>query len=288
MKRFLRYILYFCLLFCSVYGVIIGRYIFKMRSYSFALPQNKTILVIGDSQTQAAIDDSLVVNMANVSQAHDNYFTMLLRMKLYLEANQHIDTVVLGVTPHTTAYFKDDFFTNYGYIDYVTKYYIPFMSFQDWYVVLRSDMSDVFSSLFTPIRFYLNVDKSYVNDMGHFEVADYSHLQEDLAEGATRLTGGDINAKVELHNQLTLHYLHAIVDYCKENNIKLIGLNTPVYNSRQYMRVDDFYRLMLSEFTDMELGDYMDAEIPDDYRRDVNHLNRKCANWMSEEINKRT
>lgn len=288
MKKFVSRILLFLLIFCSVYGVILGRYIYKMHSFSFELPKNKTTLVIGDSQTQAAIDDNRLSNMANVSQAHDNYFTMLRRMKLYIEANEQIDTVIIGLTPHTTAYFKDEFFTNYGYIDYVTKYYMPYMSFSEWWVIITNDISDVVSSLFTPIKFYLNVNRSYIYDMGHFEVADYSHLQEDIKEGATRLTGGDVNSKTELSNQLTIHYLHEIVDYCRDNNIKLIGLNTPVYNSRKYMRVDAFYALMNKEFQDVELWDYMDVDIPDEYRRDVNHLNRQGAEWMSEEIKEKT
>lgn len=288
MGRFWKNLFLFLAFVVLFYGGLWGCYAYKMRNYSFALPVERTVLVIGDSQTQAAVDDGLLANVANVSQAHDNYYTMLQRLRLYVDANPQIDTVLVALTPHTTACDKDDFFDNFGYVTEVTKLYLPYLSLSDWYFLFHEDAPDVMSALVTPVAFYWDVSESYIRLMGCFDVVDYSHLQEDIAEGASRLTGWR-QEQSERHrgNDITLSNLRAIIEYCRLKHITIIGLNTPVYQSRQYMDVEAFERLMSGPFSDVELWDYMDAEIPDSCRRDVNHLNRSGATWFSEVLKAR-
>ena len=286
MKKFIITILSFALLLLIFYGVLLGRYCYKMKGYGFALPKEKTILVIGDSQSQADIDDHILSQVANVSLAHDGYFTMYRRLQLYVNANPQIDTVFVAFTPHTVRVDKDEFYHNFGYVQESTQHYFPFFTFEDWRLLIGHDAVDVVSALTTPLRFYWNVSPEYIREMGYFDVVDYSNLKDDIESGAVRLTS-DAFGGLDYGNKITLEYLHRIVDFCKEQNIKLIGLNTPVYHASDYFDMENFENLKKTQFSDLEVWDYMDLEMPDDCRRDVNHLNRNGATLFSEIIKER-
>lgn len=286
MRRFITNILAFGLVLLLFYGILLGRYCYKMRGYSFALPKEKTVLVIGDSQTQADVDDSIIENAANVSLAYDGYFTMFRRMQLYVDANPQIDTVFVAFSPHTLRVDKDEFYKSFGYVEATTKHYLPFLTWSDWMLLVSHDAADVVSALTTPLKYYWNPSQEHIKEMGRFEVADYSHLEQDIKSGAVRLTAEAFGG-VDYGNKITLEYLHRIVDFCKERNIKLIGLNTPVYHGADYFDMKNYENLRRTQFSDIEVWDYMDIEIPDDCRRDVNHLNRKGATIFSEMLKER-
>lgn len=286
MKKFIITILSFALLLLIFYGVLLGRYCYKMKGYGFALPKEKTILVIGDSQTQADIDDELIPHVKNVSLAYDGYFTMFRRLQLYVDSNPQIDSVFIAFTPHTLRKDKDEFYQSFGYIEATTKHYLPFLTLEDWILLVSHDVSDVVSALTTPIKYYWNVSVESIKEMGFFEVADYSHLSKDIESGAIRLTA-DAFGGVDYGNKITLEYLHRIIDFCKTRNITLIGLNTPVYHGFDYFDMENFENLKKTQFSDLEVWDYMDIEVPDDCRRDVNHLNRTGATLFSEILKER-
>lgn len=286
MKRFLLRILAFASMLLSFYGIVLGYYIWQMHTFSFVVPHGKHILVIGDSQTQAAVDDEMLPQIKNISQSHDNYFTQYRRLQLYLDANPQIDTVLIALTPHTVAVWTDYFFGDFGYIDYAVKYYMPFFSLAEWWQFFHHDCTDVVSSLFTPVKFYLCADSSYIEQMGRFSVVSESHLQQDVASGALRLRRHEEFVGPR-NNKVTLASLRHIADLCSERGIKLIGINTPVYHADEYLDTANFRKVLTTDFPDIELWDYMRADIPDSLRRDVNHLNRAGANWMAEELKKR-
>ncbi len=256
-----------------------------MNSFLFELPKNKTTLVVGDSQTQADINDTICSNVQNISLAHDGYFTMYKRIQLYVEANPQINTIILAMTPHTVSPVKDEFYHNFGYVEETTKHYLPYFGIEDWWLLMKNDATDLVSALVTPIRFYLTPSQDRIKEMGFYDSADYSHLKEDIKDGAVRLIPDSM--QVDYGNTITLEYLHKIVDYCKAKNLKLIGINTPVLHGQKYFDMDNYHRLMSTDFKGIEVWDDMDLEIPDSCRRDVNHLNKWGAETYSKIIKQR-
>lgn len=285
MKQFLKYILIFLILLLTFYVILWGQYIVKMKNYSFELPEQKTVLVIGDSQTQADIDDSICFMTHNVSLAHDGYLTLYKRMRMFVEVNPQIDTVIVALTPHTVSPIKDEFYHNFGYVEETIKHYLPYFELSEWWELLKNDPADVLSALCTPISFYLYPSENRIKEMGYFEVADYSHLEQDIKDGAVRLVPDSV--EVDYGNEITLKYLRKIVEYCKRKNLILIGINTPVYHAERYFDMDNYNSLMKDQFNSVEMWDYMNMSIPDSCRRDVNHLNRKGATIFSNELLKR-
>lgn len=285
MKKFFTNIFLFLFILVSVYALLWAQYTYKMHKCSFELPKYKTILVVGDSQTQADINDSICGSVQNVSLAHDGYFTMYKRIQLYVEANPQIKTVVLALTPHTVSPVKDEFYHNFGYIEESVKHYLPYFGLSDWWLLLKNDATDVVSALVTPIKYYLTPSQERIKEMGFYDSADYSHLEDDIKDGAIRLIPDSM--EVTYGNTITLDFLHMIVDYCEERNLKLIGVNTPVLHGLKYFDMDNYNKLMSTDFKDIEVWNDMDMEFPDSCRRDVNHLNKWGAEIYSNRIKDR-
>lgn len=285
MKRFILSAFTFLIIVVSFYAFLLGRYAMKMRSYGFQLPKEKTILVIGDSQTQACIDDDILYKVKNVSQFHDNYFTMYRRLQLYVEQNPQINMVILSFSPHTFAPYKDSMFNQFKYVQESTKYYLPYFCFEDWRLLLNKDLGDVLSALATPISFYWNVSKEYINQMGAFVTVDVCNLEKDVSSGAERLVP---NAEEAFYGKkITVDYAHRIVDFCAERNIRFIGVSTPVYHGSDYFDMKNYSNLLETDFPNVEIWDDMNMEVPDSCRRDVNHLNRLGATLYSNVLKER-
>lgn len=281
MKIFVKKLFCFIFLLLSLYVITWGQYTCRVSQYTFELPKNKTVLVIGDSQTQADINDTICSSVQNISLAHDGYFSMYKRMQLYIEANPQINTVILAMTPHTMSPVKDDFYHNFGYVEETTKHYLPYFSLEDWWVLLKNDPADLLSALVTPLKFYLTPSQERIKEMGFYEAADYSHLKEDIESGVVRLVPDSV--EVNYGNDITIEYLHKIVDFCKEKNFRLIGINTPVLHGEKYFDMENYRILVSNDFKDVEMWDDMDMEFPDSCRRDVNHLN-KCGAFIYSNI----
>jgi len=285
MKKFLYNIGLFFLIVFLFYAVLLGRYIIKMRSYGFELPKEKTVLVMGDSQTQADIDDEILYNVKNLSLNHDGYFTFYKRLQLYVDANPQIDTLLLAITPHTVSPVKDEFYYNFGYIEETTKHYLPYFSLSEWWQILKTDPADVVSALVTPLRYYWNVSPENISEMGNFTPHDKCNLESDIKSGAERLVPS--LAQGEYGNDITLKYLTEIIKYCKEKDITLLGINTPVYHGERYFDMHNYNSLKSTLLKHVEIWDDMDMAFPDSCRRDVNHLNRKGATIYSNILKKR-
>lgn len=285
MKKFLTNIFIFLFILVFVYVILWTQYSIRMHNCSFELPKNKTVLVIGDSQTQADINDTKCDNVLNISLAHDGYFSMYKRIQLYVEANPQIKTVILAMTPHTMSPVKDEFYHNFGYVEETTKHYLPYFGINEWWLLCKNDPVDVLSALVTPLKFYFTPSQERIKEMGCYESADYSHLREDIKSGAVRLVPD--SCKMDYGNEITLKYLHKIVSYCKEKNLRLVGVNTPVLHGEKYFDMDNYRRLMSTDFKEIEVWDDMDMEFPDSCRRDVNHLNKKGAVEYSKIIKNR-
>ena len=282
MRQFLLSILSFSLLLVAFYGFIYGRFLYKMSTYSLKLPEEKTVVLIGESQSQAAVDDGKIANLYNLSQAQERYMTTYCRLQAVLEQNPQVDTVLLSLTPHSINRGKDDFWTNGGYLRLVVQSYGALLGWREWWLLLTHAPEAALAEIVTPLEHYWQVDSSYVRKYGYFDAADYCALEANIAEGGTSL-----KVDPSFGNETTLEYLDKIVRLCADKHVALIGLNTPVYDAWEYEEPQYYYDFLQNTYPDLEIWDYLDADIPDDYRRDINHLNRKGSEWMTEEVKKR-
>ena len=106
-KKFLLKLTFFFALCGLAFLAALALYFFRVNTLSFKIPQDKTVLFIGDSHMEVGIDGKLIPGSYNFAQSGDPYFDQYFRLVPLLDANPQIKTVFITATPHSLAKYGD-------------------------------------------------------------------------------------------------------------------------------------------------------------------------------------
>ena len=70
---------------------------------AISLPKDKNIVFLGDSHAMCTFNDSIIPHSFNASRNSESYFQTYQKLKIILEANPRIRTVVLSYSPHNLS-----------------------------------------------------------------------------------------------------------------------------------------------------------------------------------------
>lgn len=308
MKQFLIKILkftIFAIAICSAFYLIISA-VYLYRIDKLHVPENVNVLILGDSQPQCAVNDSVFSNSVNFSQNSEHFFLTYTVLQLVVKNNPQINTLILGCSYHNLSAFSERYIFYKGnykdnFPELVIPRYYPILDFKDKIFLLKNNFEGVIKSFKMIVT---NMVKSFTSN--YKEYHDYPFIGRYYASRKRVFNDSTVKASVDWHfykdsaateleefSSLQYEYLKKIVAFCKEKNIKLILLNTPVYED-YYKQIpkeftDEYYRLMneLSDGDKVEFFDYYDFKVPDDFYGDGNHLNLQGAVMLTPEIMKR-
>jgi hypothetical protein len=268
------------LLFISVGGTI-----FIKSKASFKLPQDKNILILGDSHTEFAIDDNILPRSINVSQGATAYLYTYCELKKFLDENSHIDTLLLSFHYNILTkgaedlwLFKDEFITNK-----IPKYFT--LMGKDEFLIYLNNEAFIKSTLQIPIinvrailRFFrvgsISYTDLYIGEKGRL---DRNKLQEDI----NRRNKVSKSQQSEILSEHQRNYLLKIVELCKTKQVELILINTPIYDAQKYGSTDKLNNFYDTYLKGTKYWDYSGYPLPDSYYGDIEHLNYKGAEIFS-------
>ena len=239
------------------------------KKNSFTLDRSKTILVLGDSHTECAINDKILLNSANYSQSAQPYIQSYLMLRSFLQANTQLNIVILYYGCDSLLYN-----TNNWSIDHFSTYWNLLKGTEIYYLFLK------YPTIFFKINFDFHSALSIknINDLTRF--GGYFFLDRQ------KLNDPEWNKnaifKSNKISYLQNEYLNKIIILCKENNLKLILLSTPLYNKCNYTNCIQYLLYYKKYYKDVLFLDYSDMKLPDDYYGDVRHLNYKGATYFSQ------
>lgn len=287
MKKFICQVGIFISITVTVILIMVTITIAIMSQASFKIDSNKNILILGESLTETGIDDNIFKRGINLSQSGSAYIYSYCKLKKILENNQHIDTVILSfryssllqesedkwimgedflvpkVTFHITLLEKEDFFI-----------------YKDKRVLLQAILKVPVRNIGLIIKYFRKGTAISYKDMriGGYLKLVRQQLQRDLEENWSL----EETDSVKKESSIQKKYLLKIVDYCKENNVKLILLNMPIYKPELYGSSDKLYEYHSKYLNGIDLLDYSNFSLPDEsYYGDVAHLNYKGAEIFS-------
>ncbi len=107
MKNFLFNLFLFLLVFVVIVVCIISAASIYMNSVKFKIDESKNILVIGDSHTECAIDDSSFRRAANFSKSATSFVYSYAAFRKLITDNPHIDTVLLSYHSSSLSYERE-------------------------------------------------------------------------------------------------------------------------------------------------------------------------------------
>lgn len=269
-------------------------YLYKLNSLK--LDKNINTVVLGDSQSQTAFNDSLTANAVNYSHNSEHFFLTYNVLKLIVKNNPQIRTLILGCSFHSISAFNERYlFGERNKPDNFSKLFYPryfsmldnesklFLIERNLPGVIKSfrgialDMITSFTENYSKYQDYPFVGRYYP---GRVRTFNDSLIKESVV---WHFYSDSTETQLEEFSSLQSEYLEKIISFCKEHDIKVILLNTPVHElyykqiPEKYMSHYYSYMKELEKNDNVTLYDYYNYKLPDEYFGDGNHLNRTGA-----------
>jgi len=288
MKLFLKYISRFLIFLFTVFLlIIIGNYwLIQLTPINF--PSKKNILILGDSNSECAINDDIFKRSTNFSAPAESYYYSYLKLKKILETKQAIDTVLLSFSPHNI--FDNNWFASQNHIENNFCRYYPFMSRNDFRFLLESHPKSVIYSLRSiALQFLKNIFRkitgSHSLQLGGFTSLDLDRLEEALQS----LKAGEPIKNFRLPKDLyptnvEIAYINKIVQLCEKSQLRLILINLPkrleLLNDKRY-GMEEFQIVYNTKFNQLDYFNFSSLSMEDEMYADLLHLNKQGSSYFS-------
>lgn len=279
MKKFLLEILKFSLILVLGASILVLGTLFLEKEFtSFEIPANKTVLVMGDSKVECAVNDEILDPVYNFSQSGTAYFYTYLKARKMVNDNPQIDTLVVGYSYADLSQARDEWFKGEKYIKGKFREHFFLMNFNDLYAIFISNPLDVISSLF-PIRLITPSSDQNLERWG-----GYLYLERDKLHEAM-IRNDENQADLILgYSQYQEEYLLKIYELAMDHDLNFILLTTPIHPLLEE-RLDG-YKDHYAEFVEEKLPNalvinHSSLTIPEDGYGDLGHLNHQGARIYS-------
>lgn len=286
MRLFIKKFILFTLLISSVFLSIVLINFYFVNKVQISTKE-KTILILGDSNAECAVNDSIFNQSINFSSSSDSYFYSYLKLKKLTKDNENIDTLFLSFSPHNI--FDNGWLSNGSQIYSRFKIYYPLMNFKDVLFLLKVNPKQLIKS--TPSiskHFFINIVdfmKGKPLLPGEYQALNTNILKEVQAKlkNDEELPFFKIPKTFDVSiDEIT--YLNKIIAYCNEKKIKLFFVNFPKrkellkYAKYGVKQFNTYYDLNYSK---IDYLDFSSFSMPDSCYGDFVHLNISGSTFFS-------
>lgn len=267
---------------------LISKYLLNFRNNIFEIKASTKTLIIGDSQIEYSLDDSIIENSLNISSAADIYLYSYVKLKAFAERNKSVKTVILGLSYHNLLKSLEEEWMTDSYIMNKMFKYSFLLNIHEYFDILREYPVPFIKSL---NLIYKSVIKNFLKSFlvgryTNYNLGKFIPLHKDNIDVA--LTWRIQPREIE-YSKLQIKYFNKIVEYCKDNNINIILLTAPLHPI--YIQNKTIEKKALDNYISKNIGDinYLDFSkfvFPDNkYFADTWHLNYRGAALFSEKLN---
>ena len=285
-------------LFCRVYNA---------NNLKFA--HEKNILLLGACDTEFSFDPAVIDNAINVATPAENAFYAYHKALFLLKANPQIHTIIMGYAyVSTSKNLEADMFGKnsksflnrfFMLLDNTgrevikkpdNKYYIVNLLKYQYGVPL-----DIFNEIELFVKILLgNIQPEDYQFMGGFQKDMIFFKRQPSTDPHDALARHFYsNNEIAGKSDITIDYLGRIASMCRDNNINLIFIITPLRED-YLQKVPTLYRELSRETMQklkninpsLQFYDYSNFLTDPQYFVDCDHLNEKGAEIFSREIKK--
>ncbi len=269
MKKFLRQVFIF---FAIPFGVLILllfllNYINNKAMTDYKTDTGVQSLFMGDSHIECAINTALLPDAANLSQSSESLLFTYFKLKYILQNNPSVKKVYLGFSYHNISTYADEF--TYGQYAYdVTSRYFFILPVEQKKEIIQHNPKQLpkflgkllingFNTVIEKKENYSFLGR-YKNEYKNIEASkksmDYRISQQFYEDGKQRG-----------FSAVNIVYLNKIILLCREKNIELELLKTPLhsyYKSKvplefieKYDSLNNLNKLKLIDLSNLILND---------------------------------
>ncbi|WP_289062475.1 hypothetical protein [uncultured Zobellia sp.] len=232
---------------------------------------------MGNSHPECAINDTKTQNMFNLSQGGSAYFYDYLKLREIKKTNPQIDTLILGYGYRDLHNDMDSWFSGEEKFKYKIRSHFILFRFEDYVALFKSNPVKVLIN--TPQTIYYNIITALT---GYHNLGGYIHSRRDKLKEDKAIVKrlNRLNSK-KGYSKHQITYLLKIYQYCVNNNIQLVLLNTPIHPlERKHLKnlIPEYYRFAEENLPKAHLIDHANFELPESHYGDLEHLNYLGAN----------
>jgi len=283
MKSFIFKILKFCFPIFVILGLLSGSALLLAKKKLQDLDVSTTInvLMMGDSHIANGLNDTIVSNAKNLACSSESYWFTYEKIKLVLDKNPQINTILLGASFHNFAAYYEPYILQ----DNIASKYFLIFSFKVQRQILKLKNN--------PLSF---LNKSVYYQLSHINGNEWATTQgfkkrkqfDRYVLGNRIATQYYDEGKLQGFSSNQIEYFEKIANYCKEKNVKLLLINTPLH--KEYKEAvppkfrDKLYSLV--EKHQLEIIEFDDISLLDtDFSADGDHIGFNAAMKISESVN---
>lgn len=257
MKIFLKKILLIITLLTAPIVLIVAYLTYKVE-YDINIDQKTSNLFIGDSHIKFAICDSIIPNSKNMGRLSESLHYNYFKINAILKDNPGIKHIYLGVGYHSISSYIDDFIQRKESAVLASDYYylVPtkekISSFY-WYknnstVFLKRIITNGLQQLLTsnPPNLIGNFSNPYKESSSNQKSMD-KRFQTQFVK----------NNSLRSFSKKNIHYFKKIVNLCKEKEVNLTIVNTPVHHYL-LQKTPQEYKKKLNDLIKTNKLDYID------------------------------
>ncbi len=289
MNIFLKRLAIFLMLFISLSAVML----FVNKSISednwLGDVSSKTVIALGDSNMECAINDQIYYSAINKAASSDSYFYSYLKLRDLIKISEKPDTVLLAFAPHNI--FDNGWLTDSKHIGSKMKIYYPLMEYEDFAYMYSINPHAFIAAVPAMISgavsnlFQYATGKNISPNFGSFLSLDRNILDKvrELLSKGEPLPFFEMPETFDISVSEQL-FLQKIISLCQDNNIKLYLINTPkreeILNYSKY-GVEEFYRYYDANLKDIDFLDMSKLQLPEADYGDFVHLNTEGSTEFS-------
>ena len=266
----------------------------SIKNANFSLENEPRFLVLGHSQTQHALNDSLIDNLENLSEGGEAYFYTYHKTKNIIQNNSSVHTVFIGfsnnsIDPKMTDWTWDEYymgprleqFSALISIDDRSKLFFknPTCYIQSMGHVIKTNLKDLAKG-----------DLVFSGRLGGYKYAvnKKEKSMDSLNEEALRIKQlNDYNPLDLSYSNVNIEYLRKLINHCRSNEKKVILVRLPQRSDYAYWDNEQRYqRLRQKYFADVEYLDLSNFKLDDNEFLDASHINglgaKRFSRWFNE------
>lgn len=287
MKRFIKHTIAF--LVVSILVLFLFNYsVFKIVSINTDYRLNKNIkgIILGNSYPECALNDSLIPNIKNVAKSGEPYLYTYQKLKKLLSQNKQIERVYLEYTNLYLHLDKDQKMWSYRETNMFFFYYSPFMKYHDFKNLYANNKDDFFKFFSHSLRRNLvkiaRFDYKLTDKQGGYDWLVRFKTDSLVKVNSHKEINNKKSKKLSKYN---VAYLKKIRALCKEKQVKLILIRSPLHSLYPIDNEQVFQELLNTHFKEVEFLDFKNFPLKDGEFGDFDHLNYLGAKKFSKYFN---
>lgn len=269
--------------------VLVGIRVFivwqKQNPERYTLATSIENIVLGHSQPECGLNDSLIAHTQNLSQGGEAYFYTYTKLKKLIEVNPHLKTVYLSFSNNQLEKKMDEWTYDDLFINDKYPAYFFAMDLEEKKVLWKANPKAVLQSEQLLLKNNL-VDlvkyKGKIRPETYW--GNYLYLEREKTDSLIRVNYIQtiVKERGEGISEINLTYLKKIVDWCNEQNIQLLFYRTPMHPVlRSTYDEKAFDSIRKKHFSTIPFLDCIDFPLSNQEFGDFDHLNYKGARKFS-------